>query len=981
VPGGVRGGLPGGVIGGVPSGLLSGGPGGGETGPSAGALASLTPYGQPLPAGVARRAAASQTRDGGRGAQPSYGATVTRTTTGNDLPSGTVAIEPANTPGAGGLGATQGAMPSALPVGSTATVERAASGAPVGKATVPGGTADSGVGSNLVAAFPSTGRATSGSGPGSAVGTPGAGGSPGSPIGKTTAAANAVAGLVEGVAEGAVVPARGDGVGPARAAVAGSPGGARSGPGGGVSPSGAGTAGDLVRGTGSGGLPVAALAEVGDAGGGIPSGLAAAPRLSRARGSGAASGARGEGAGSAKAIGPARTMAAAQVADTMVALAETAPTTGPGLVPRSPAKGAARSATPGTAGTSGEGNGGVVQVAALGPSRQAGGLPQGIAGQVAVEFAALGGLTGRSSGAAGPRRLPQGADQGSPLLGQSAGGRLGKTNTPGLARAPTETIEPQPLGDAAQQAGTARPGAGEPGSARDSTVGAGAGEVSRQNGGLPVLVAAPPGSGGLDAAPSSDLGVPSRFARPESEVVHTAFRRFLIARSGGGLAVDGTVSEPTESYLQREPGRRAQAVRVRGGSGGTENAVEIGLDFFARTQFADGHWSLHELPPELITSTANSKSSVGALVAEARELLAAIPRSKVEKQLRQRLEDAITKHRAGKGLSRAEVKDLLGFVVGLGQMEADTAATGLALLAYLGAGYTHLDDKHRAVVQRGIDWLVRRQKPSGELFTGGSKFTRFYSHGIAAIALCEAYGMTQDPELREPARKAIDFIVKTQHPTRGGWRYDTNPQTGRSTESDTSVSGWQLMALKSAQMAGLGVPADVLRKIGKWLDTAGAPHEGGRYIYNPHADKNKPEQQEGLKPNLAMTSEAMLMRMYLGATRDDPRLIEGAEYLKANLPALGTEEEPARDCYYWYYATQAMFQLQGEYWTAWNQRMREVMESSQVQKGDLAGSWHPLYPVPDRWGAAGGRLYVTAMHLLMLEVYYRHLPLFQELTK
>jgi len=182
-------------------------------------------------------------------------------------------------------------------------------------------------------------------------------------------------------------------------------------------------------------------------------------------------------------------------------------------------------------------------------------------------------------------------------------------------------------------------------------------------------------------------------------------------------------------------------------------------------------------------------------------------------------------------------------------------------------------------------------------------------------------------------------------------------------------------------MAGLEVPGDVLRRMGKWLDTAEARNEGGRYIYNPYADKNKPEQQGGLRPNLAMTSEAMLMRMYLGAKRDDSRLIEGAEYLKANLPALGTEEEPARDCYYWYYATQAMFHLQGDYWTAWNQRMREVMESSQVQKGDLAGSWHPLYPVSDRWGDAGGRLYVTAMHLLMLEVYYRHLPLFQELGK
>ena len=73
--------------------------------------------------------------------------------------------------------------------------------------------------------------------------------------------------------------------------------------------------------------------------------------------------------------------------------------------------------------------------------------------------------------------------------------------------------------------------------------------------------------------------------------------------------------------------------------------------------------------------------------------------------------------------------------------------------------------------------------------------------------------------------------------------------------------------------------------------------------------------------------------------------------------------------------------MQGDYWIAWNNRLRPLLETSQVQKGDLTGSWHPLQPVRDQWGYAAGRIYVTAMHLLMLEVEYRHLPLFQELGK
>ena len=175
-------------------------------------------------------------------------------------------------------------------------------------------------------------------------------------------------------------------------------------------------------------------------------------------------------------------------------------------------------------------------------------------------------------------------------------------------------------------------------------------------------------------------------------------------------------------------------------------------------------------------------------------------------------------------------------------------------------------------------------------------------------------------------------------------------------------------------MAGLEVPAETFRKIDLWLNDAAAPDASGRYVYNPSAPD---AQRQGRQPSLAMTAEAMLMRMYLGRHRQDLQLIAGAEYLKAHLPENGTSEQPLRNCYYWYYATQVMFQMQGPYWTAWNERFRPLLQENQVASGALAGSWHPNKPVRDVWGGAGGRMYVTAMHLLMLEVYYRHLPLFR----
>ena len=452
----------------------------------------------------------------------------------------------------------------------------------------------------------------------------------------------------------------------------------------------------------------------------------------------------------------------------------------------------------------------------------------------------------------------------------------------------------------------------------------------RQEVGLPVRVAASVGPAGLSADRVPVAGIPGRRARPEGEITLAVVPRSVLTRSATGRpAIDGRVREvPAEAFQQRDPDRRFDAARQHGSTEGSEQAVEMGLDFLARHQFPDGHWSLDRSPGADQAAPGDADSVAG-------------------------------------------------------EVRADTAATGLALLAFLGAGYTHMDNKHRAVVRKGIDWLAANQQPSGQLFTpatDGDRAGRIYGHGIGAIALCEAYGMTRDPLLREPAGRAIRFIVDAQHPTLGGWRY--TPEDGQTTwrkESDTSVSGWQLMALKSAQMAGLEVPADVMQKAGRWLDLA-QTDGGARYMYNPYAGDEPDQQRRGLVPNRAMTAEGLLMRMYLGWNRDHPGLIGGADYLKRNLPEVSARAQSLRDVYYWYYATQVMFQMQGDYWTGWNDRLRPLLLTSQVREGPLSGSWDPDRPVPDRWAHAGGRLYVTTLNLLMLEVYYRYLPLFKTLT-
>lgn len=311
-------------------------------------------------------------------------------------------------------------------------------------------------------------------------------------------------------------------------------------------------------------------------------------------------------------------------------------------------------------------------------------------------------------------------------------------------------------------------------------------------------------------------------------------------------------------------------------------------------------------------------------------------------------------------------------------VESRTAATGLTLLSMLGAGHDHQHGVHAPVVRRGLDYLIGHQKPDGDLYADrheASAVVWLYSHGIATIALSEAYGMTQDESLREPAQRAIEFIVAAQHPQLGGWRYE--PGVG----CDTSVTGWLAMALHSGRLAGLDVPDRTLRRIAAWFDMAQASsQEPHLFVYNPYASETEAK-RHGRAPNPTMSAVGLLMRMYQGWRRDDPRMQAGADYLLQHLPAHGDATNPLRDAYYWYYATQVMLHMRGDHWKRWNDRIHPLLIESQLQSGPHVGSWSPTTPVPDRWAPQAGRLYVTTLNLLTLEVFYRHLPIFEDAAR
>lgn len=291
--------------------------------------------------------------------------------------------------------------------------------------------------------------------------------------------------------------------------------------------------------------------------------------------------------------------------------------------------------------------------------------------------------------------------------------------------------------------------------------------------------------------------------------------------------------------------------------------------------------------------------------------------------------------------------------------ENTASATAMALLAFQGAGHTHRKGKYKDVVSRGMAFLLTGQQQDGNFFSGnGSPQNNwFYTHGQCTIAICELYGMTGDSQLRDPAQRALDYCSRTQDESLGGWRYFPG------NESDLSVTGWVLMGLQSGLMSNLQVPPRTLAKVDSFLDRVAA--EGGsRYAY-----------VSGAAPTSTMTAEGLLCRQYLGWSQTDPRMIAGVEYL------LQPENVPSwqnRNVYYWYYATQVMHHMEGRYWPAWNSVMRDLLVDNQVTKGAEAGSWHPTSPEPDRWGFHGGRLYVTCLSVYILEIYYRHMPLYSK---
>ncbi|NQU20029.1 MAG: terpene cyclase/mutase family protein [Candidatus Nealsonbacteria bacterium] len=438
---------------------------------------------------------------------------------------------------------------------------------------------------------------------------------------------------------------------------------------------------------------------------------------------------------------------------------------------------------------------------------------------------------------------------------------------------------------------------------------------------------------GIDAASVELSKIRNMDKAPYNDLLSEVGRGLGIANalgSGKGKKGSGFGLNGTGGGMGGRGGRRGNAL----GDGATkesEHAVDLALKWLADHQMPDGGWSFHHH----LAPTCQGKCPGGGSMPEAR-----------------------------------------------------IAATALGILPFLGAGQTHQMGKYQATVGNGLNFLIRNMRVSpagGQLDEVGSG--TMYSHGLAAIALCEAYGMQADmdlmrkkklrdydgtgdpgdkktapekkqkpvpvPNLGRSAQAALNFIASAQDPMGGGWRY--SPRT----PGDTSVVGWQLMALLSGRMAYLRVSPACFLGAMNFLNSVQTDDYGSDYGYT---DKDR--------PSLATQAIGLLSRMYLGWKPDHPGIVQGVQDMSGKGPST------AGNMYYNYYATQVMHHYGGEHWKQWNPRMRDWLVGSQSQVGHTVGSWH--FRGGDRGADKGGRLYCTALAAMTLEVYYRHMPLYRK---
>jgi hypothetical protein len=410
---------------------------------------------------------------------------------------------------------------------------------------------------------------------------------------------------------------------------------------------------------------------------------------------------------------------------------------------------------------------------------------------------------------------------------------------------------------------------------------------------------------------------------PEAKGVVTAVAT-ADAGGSGAFLISGAGASASGRQGLRNGGSKHRAIAKGGGTPGSEAGVDAALRWFKRHQSANGMWDVEHYQlncnemPKCEPGSANES----------------------------------------------------------GGSDANVAMTGYAVLCFLGAGYDHrTPNKFKVTIQKGLDYLRSVQKPDGLM---GS---RNYEHAVGTMALCEAYAMSNDPDLRVPAQNGLKMVLARQNKDAKaadaqyaglGWDY-VEPKPER---NDSSVSGWNVMALKSGLAAGLNV-GNGMEGARKWLERAWkAANKDAARITDPYtaissfpytwdATSDQVQIDPPGSQNHDMAPVGALCATYLGHHAGDPML----ESLCNHIMQYQLPTSYPCNTYYLYYDTMAVFQAGGERWAKWNGTVRDMLVNAQRKgEGCYDGSWN--WEGTKFHGNSHGRILSTAYCCLCLEVYY-----------
>lgn len=291
-----------------------------------------------------------------------------------------------------------------------------------------------------------------------------------------------------------------------------------------------------------------------------------------------------------------------------------------------------------------------------------------------------------------------------------------------------------------------------------------------------------------------------------------------------------------------------------------------------------------------------------------------------------------------------------------GRFGDSTATTSLAVMAFLAAGHVPGEGPYGRQMNLGIRWVIQQQQANGMLVGKGQSHGPMYSHGISSLMLAEAVGMIDEEQLGRDVRvaleNAIKLILRAQNHRKepahkGGWRYYTT-----STDSDLSVSGWQLLALRAAKDAGCDVPAENIDDAIAYIRRLATPGNRG-FGY-----------QTGHGSNSTRAGTGIVCLEVCGDHHSDEALGAAEQILRRPLHR--------GDNYFYYgayYCTVGMFKVGGEYWT----RIRPILYETIMAQQRADGSWLARNGTEPK----AGPTYATSMAVLALAVEYRYLPIYQ----